>query len=93
MLPHLDEHLSSKVAKMPGVEVTVSDACVGCGTCTETCFVEAITIRDNRAIIDAACRGCGRCAEACPQEAIQVTISPTAVDQTIARIGKTVDIS
>ena len=92
ILPCLDKEIGKKVAKMPGVEVAVGKACVGCGTCVPVCFVGAITIQGGRAVIGTACRGCGRCAEVCPEEAISVSISPTAVDQAIERIGKMVDI-
>ncbi|MDD3492245.1 MAG: 4Fe-4S binding protein [Candidatus Thermoplasmatota archaeon] len=93
MLPHLDEEISSKVAKMPGVEVTVGPECTGCGTCVEVCFMGAITLEDGRAVIGADCRGCGRCAELCPQGAIEVSISQEALDRARDRIASRVDIS
>ena len=93
MLPVLDPRLSAKVNKMPGVEVTVSDTCIGCGTCLTTCFVNAITLEKNRAVISSDCRGCGRCAEACPNGAIHVTISDDTIETVKRRIAKNVDVT
>lgn len=49
----------------------ISDACTGCGSCVETCPVEAISEGDPIYIIDPdLCIDCGQCADACPVEAI-----------------------
>src|SRR4030042_1378686 len=45
ILSDLDPKIRSKVKRMPGVEVTVTEKCIGCGTCTEHCFVCAIRIQ------------------------------------------------
>jgi heterodisulfide reductase subunit A-like polyferredoxin len=75
---------------MPGVEVTVSERCLGCGACTDgVCFVNAIQIRDGRANIDAECRGCGRCVAVCPNAAITLSVmTPASIDQTILQISQ-----
>ena len=80
---------------MPGVNVTVTDRCAGCGTCAAgICFVNAIRLVDGRATISDACRGCGRCVEACPSEAIALTIDAgEPVSHTIARLSSLVDVS
>ena len=45
--------------------------CVGCGVCIEFCPREAISMVDNKAVIDGnKCVDCGRCAQACPRRAI-----------------------
>ncbi|MHA1137545.1 MAG: DUF362 domain-containing protein, partial [Candidatus Thorarchaeota archaeon] len=77
MLPDLTPEIGRKITKMSGVEVKVTDACVGCGTCTEedVCFVNAISMVDGKAVISAECRGCGRCVEVCPNDAIELTIN------------------
>ena len=41
-LPYFSPKISRKIQKLPGVTVTVTDLCSGCGTCTEgVCFVDA----------------------------------------------------
>jgi len=95
MLPNLDPMIGGKVTKMEGVEVQVTSDCVGCGTCQQVCFVNAILIEDGRAHIGDGCRGCGRCVEACPNKAITITIpGVTAIDNTIKikRIEEVVDV-
>jgi len=45
--------------------------CVGCEVCVEFCPREAISMIDNKAVIDGnKCVDCGRCAQACPRRAI-----------------------
>jgi flavoprotein len=79
---------------MPGVEVTVTEKCKGCGTCMENCFVHAIHVQDGHAIIGVDCRGCGRCADLCPNKAIHVTIADKQfLKKTIDRIESSVDVS
>jgi len=94
-LPNFSSQISAKFTRMPGVSVTVSDRCVGCGTCAQdVCFVEAIRLVDHHAIIDDACRGCGRCVDVCPQEAIEISVEYSQfVEQSIARKSTLVDVS
>ena len=48
----------------------VSDECVACGACVDTCPVGAITLED-KAVVDAdSCVDCGACEDACPTGAI-----------------------
>jgi hypothetical protein len=94
-LPYLPSQISSKITRMPGVSVVVTDRCVGCATCTQgVCFVNAIHALDERAIISDACRGCGRCVEVCPQGAIEISIDNNGfVAESIARIAPLVDVT
>jgi ferredoxin len=93
ILPHVKQEIGAKVTKMPGVEVTVTEQCVGCGTCLDTCFVDAIQLVGDRAMITNECRGCGRCVEVCPQGAIDIqVVSDTFIEQTIARIAPLVNL-
>lgn len=49
------------------------DDCIGCGTCVEKCQIKAISLDDDKALIDKdKCIGCGVCAHLCPQEAIEI---------------------
>ena len=94
VLPDMPEEISVKVSGMPGVNVKVTDRCVGCGTCTqEVCFVDAIHLVDGAAVIGVDCRGCGRCVEVCPEQAITLTLEDTAyVEQTVERISNLVSV-
>ncbi len=94
MLPDLNEAISGKVHRMPGVSVRVTDACRGCGKCTEgVCFVDAISLEGERAVISDRCRGCGRCVLTCPNQAIELTVDgPEAVRATIERLEPLFDL-
>ncbi len=51
------------------------DDCIGCGTCTEKCFFEALTIDEvtDQAKVDSEkCIGCGVCSLACPEETLKL---------------------
>jgi ferredoxin len=93
MLPNLNHAIGGKITTMEGVEVRVTQDCVGCGTCQQVCFVNAIRIEEGRDHIGDDCRGCGRCVEACPKQAITITVPDlAAIDSTIRRIEDVVDV-
>ncbi|MFX0062745.1 MAG: DUF362 domain-containing protein [Candidatus Hermodarchaeota archaeon] len=74
LLPHVSPQIQRHVTRMPGVKLTVTDQCIGCGKCLTSCFVNAIQLISKQAVITDACRGCGRCVDICPQKAIVLTI-------------------
>jgi ferredoxin len=95
ILPVLSHKVSDKVHRMPGVEVTVTERCVGCGTCEkDACIARAIHVEGERAVIGADCRGCGQCVEVCPEGAIELTIKdPSFLESLIPRISSLVDVT
>jgi ferredoxin len=95
MIPQLDPSISRKVTKMPTVTVTVTEECVGCGLCVDqVCFVDAIRMEGDLAVIGDACRGCGRCVEICPAEAIDLSIDADLfLRECIDRLSPLVDVS
>ncbi|MFO8019916.1 MAG: 4Fe-4S binding protein [Promethearchaeia archaeon] len=67
------------------------DNCIGCGTCTRMCAMEAVTLEDDVAVVNKnRCIGCGVCAYHCPEEAMildrtgqrNVFVPPPKVEQT-----------
>jgi ferredoxin len=93
-LPALAPHISARFARMPGVEVKVTESCDGCGLCANgVCFVGAISMNNRRATISDACRGCGRCATVCPRGAIHLSAPLDAVERTIDKVQAAVRIT
>lgn len=49
------------------------DKCTGCGSCEDTCPVEAIKVVDDKAKVDAdECTECEACIEECPEDALSM---------------------
>ena len=69
------DYLDGIMPRIEGLEIRVTDKCVGCGKCLETCGFKAISIVNGRAVHDDHCRGCGRCERTCPNGAVSITIA------------------
>ncbi len=84
--------LDSMIRPIEGLRIEVTDKCIGCGKCVDKCYTQAITIVDNRAVINETCRVCGRCAMNCPAKAIKLTLAnPSASQEIIQRIESIVE--
>ena len=47
------------------------DKCTGCGECVSSCPLDAIVIKDDKAVIDeGTCAECGACIDVCPNKAL-----------------------
>jgi ferredoxin len=54
------------------------DRCRGCGDCAAACPFDAISVRDERSVIDLdACMGCGVCVDKCEQGALSLVRDPS----------------
>ena len=59
---------------MPKTMAAIVDIekCTGCGTCVDTCPVQAITVEDKAVVDKENCIECGVCVDGCPEEAISL---------------------
>ena len=49
------------------------ETCTGCGECVDSCPLEAIEIKDDKAVVDAeTCGDCGSCVDVCSTESITI---------------------
>ncbi len=93
-IPYLEPDIDIRVKRMPEVQLTITEKCLGCGKCTQDiCFVNAISIKNGRAFINNNCRGCGRCVEICPVGAIDLFISEHAVQLTISQVDRLIQVN
>ncbi len=57
------------------IRETLSDKCIGCGSCVEICPADVIEIIDDKAVVDKDwCVGCGICVSKCPSDAIKIVM-------------------
>jgi uncharacterized Fe-S center protein len=55
------------------------EKCIGCNRCVQWCPVQAILLKDRKALIDyETCYGCGECVASCPHGAIGVQFQKDA---------------
>ncbi len=55
------------------------EKCIGCNRCVQWCPVNAILLKDRKAVIDyETCYGCGECVASCPHGAIGVQFQKDA---------------
>ena len=65
--------VSMEEGKVKMIVKVDAEECVGCETCVPECPAEAISMVDDKAVIDQkTCNQCKACVEICPIEAIKV---------------------
>lgn len=62
-------------------KLKISDACVGCGLCSENCPMHNLTMKDGKAVAGEECTMCYRCISHCPKQAITL-IGKQVIEQT-----------
>jgi len=63
--------------RLEGIEIEVTEACTGCGTCARSCFMGAVRVEGGKAVHDESkCKACGRCAVVCPNGAVRLSFDP-----------------
>ncbi len=61
--------------------------CDGCGKCVKKCYMGAISMANEKAVIGNRCRICSRCAAVCSKKAIRITLTdPDWVDKAYERL-------
>ena len=79
--------LEPMLSRLDGISIEVTEDCTGCGTCADQCFIQAIQVREGRAVIGEYCRACGRCATVCPDQAVHISIDdPGFLEKSYQRI-------
>ena len=89
----LKKTLRRAFAKMPGVDISVNEACTGCGKCVEACMFAGITLEGDMAVLNEECRACGRCAEVCPSQALELSLDDNYLKESIDLLSPIVDVT
>jgi Na+-translocating ferredoxin:NAD+ oxidoreductase subunit B len=67
----------ARVVSTPFVAVLAAESCQGCAACEPRCQMDALQVREGRAVLDAArCIGCGLCVSTCPSGALRLARKP-----------------
>lgn len=74
VLINLKRHpLPAAMASASFVAGVDPNTCIGCETCLERCQMEALSIKDDHAVVNAdRCIGCGLCVSTCPSGALEL---------------------
>lgn len=92
--PNLSDNIQNKFYKLPGVSVYCeNDDCVLCQKCIDVCYTNAISITDNKIVIDEdICVGCGQCSNNCPVKAIHLDYNKENVQSVFDKLDSLVNI-
>jgi UDP-glucose 4-epimerase len=88
-------NLDGAYQRLPGLSFSVdAGLCDGCGICIDACFVNAIKMKEGKALITNDCKGCGRCADVCPLKAVVMNLDneEKLFAQLVSRVNSVSDI-
>jgi ferredoxin len=62
------------------------DACIGCGVCERRCQVDAVFLKEDKAVVEEKrCIGCGLCVTTCPSGALTLRRKPEPLQPDIPK--------
>lgn len=78
ILINLKKHPSPAVmVSSPFIATVDTEVCNACESCLERCQMEALSIEDEHAVVNAKrCIGCGLCVSTCPSDALSLERKP-----------------
>jgi len=72
------QHGTPMLASSGYISQVDADRCTGCGTCSEFCQFEVISVSNGTAVVDVTvCMGCGVCVSKCEQGALSLVRDPS----------------
>ncbi len=90
-LKYYPESVRESFVRLEGLTISSDpDACLTCGECIESCFMNAISLQNGSIVHDnALCKGCGVCAASCPQKTKRIEIDD--VEETTRQIYRRIE--
>jgi ferredoxin len=87
MLLHLKHHPTPALAvSSPFVAQDDADLCVGCEACIDRCQMQALVMKDGRAVLNPdRCIGCGLCVSTCPSGALTLVRKPAELQPAVPK--------
>ena len=76
----------SSIISSPFLAHAEPESCEGCGICVERCQMEALTLKDDKVVLDLnRCIGCGLCVTTCPTGSLTLVRKPDSGQQYVPR--------
>ena len=76
----------SSIISSPFLAHAEPESCEGCGICVERCQMEALTLKDEKVVLDLDhCIGCGLCVTTCSTDSLTLTRKPDSGQQYVPR--------
>ena len=76
----------SSIISSPFLAHAEPESCEGCGICVERCQMEALTLKDDKVVLDLDhCIGCGLCVTTCPTGSLTLVRKPDSGQRYVPR--------